>query len=93
MRVQDSIAAIVLKYGIFSVRTSIASPSWWSTHGTPVKIRDSAANQQVFLLQLNIARPSMDVEKHATISHFALDMVAGQRALGCNLMIVELECS
>jgi hypothetical protein len=93
MRIRDSIAAIALKYGIFSVRTSIASPSWWSTHGTLVKIRDSAANQQVFLLQLNIARPSMDVEKHAAISNLALDMVAGKSTLRGHLMVVELERS
>ena len=42
------------------------------------------------LLELNVARSSVDIQQHAAIVHFALNMVLGQRALRCYLMIIEL---
>ena len=42
-----------------------------------------------YLLKLNIARSSVDIQQHAAIAHLALNMVLGQRALGCYLMVIE----
>src|SRR6476646_3839499 len=41
------------------------------------------------LLKFDIARSSVDVQQHAAISHLALNMVLGQRALSCDLVAVE----
>ena len=41
------------------------------------------------LLKLDIARSSVDVQQYAAISHLALNMVLGQRALSCDLVAVE----
>ena len=42
-----------------------------------------------FLLELDIARSSVDVQQHAAISYLALDMVFGQRSLRRYLVIIE----
>ena len=41
------------------------------------------------LLKLDIARSSVDVQQHAAIPYFALNMVLGQRALSCDLVVIE----
>ena len=41
------------------------------------------------LLKLDITGSGMDVQEYAAISHFALNMVLGQGALGCDLVVVE----
>lgn len=63
-----------------------------SACGTMAKPVNGGANTKS-LLQLDIARPSVDVQQHAAISHFALNMIFGQGALCCYLMAVELKRS
>ncbi len=41
------------------------------------------------LLKLDIARSSVNIQQHAAIPHLALDMVLGQRALSCDLVVIE----
>ena len=45
------------------------------------------------LLKLNVTRPGVNVQQHAAIAHFALNMVLGQGALCCYLMAIELQRS
>lgn len=41
------------------------------------------------LLKLDIARASVNIQQHAAIPHLALNMVLGQRALSCDLVVIE----
>jgi hypothetical protein len=93
MRVRDSITAIVVKYGIFSIRASIGSLSCRFADGTPIAFGEQALQTASLLLQLNVARPGMYVQQHAAISNLALNVVAGKSTLRGHLMVVELERS
>ena len=63
-----------------------------SARRTLAKPINGGANTKC-LLQLDIPRPSVNVQQHAAIAHFALNMVLGQGALCCYLMAIELQRS
>jgi hypothetical protein len=55
---------------------------------SPVKRVIGGASTQS-LLKLDIARSSVNIQQHAAISYLALNMVLGQRALSCDLVVIE----
>ena len=61
---------------------------WLFSLANPAKPSLTAVQTQS-LLKLNIARSSMDIQQHAAISNLALDMVVGQCALRCDLVVIE----